>query len=202
MPKRDPLARDPLADAMYKALTGRTPRLEQASAATRVAWLEQRHGSLTAVARQTGIPRTTLRRWRDGISTPRAEREQQITRAIREQSVPKRRQDRFRKSTQRRPWAPDAPRRTGRGSNQEHRHHGGLTVTADITISSDHRQRTLNLGQNLGPEHADRIIVAFMSGDDADFRAALNAAVGAYFHTTGAAVIVSEPVTIDFSPVT
>lgn len=168
-----------LTDAVYKAFTGRTPRLEKGPIADRIAWLEKKHGSLAAVAREAGVSRSTLRRWRDGEAIPKAESERKLTGALRSALVPEGRRKRIGRSSGRPDFGPRTP--TGKGSGAERLAKGGIAIDATVSISSDTRDRTLNVGQHLDEDAGANLIAAFLSGDDEVFQTLLNDAVGRYF---------------------
>lgn len=170
----------PFSDAVYKALTGRTRKLETGSISDRIAFLEKKHGSLSAVAKETGISRSTLRRWKDGKAKPKLATEKKVVRALRETLVPEGRRKRVRNSTGRPDYGPKTP--TGPGSGNQKALHGGITITADVAISSDQRaNRRLYLGQNLDDLTGAELITAFLAGDDARVDQIINQALGNYF---------------------
>lgn len=190
-----------ISDAAYKALTGRTRKLETGGAAAQVAHLEKKYGSMAEASRQTGIPRTTLRRWKAGKGEPKGMSAQRLTRAVRETLVPEGRRKRVKGSTGN-PRTTRAERLTGRGSRSTRSGHGGLTVTAEVLISSDLRERPLYLGQHVSPERGEELLDAFLSGDDARFESLLHEVVGAYFGSNNAPGWSLENVTtVSFEPI-
>lgn len=185
------MAKRSLYDAVYKAITGRTPRLERGPMAARVDFLEKKYGSLAGASRATGVSRSTLRRWRDGEAKPKPASERKLTQSLRKAMVPERRQNRIRRSTGRVTPAPGA-RVKGPG-------HGGISITATVRVSDDERERTLNIGQHLDQETAGRLLDAFMAGDDAQAQAIMEQGMTDYFGTTSWQV--SDVSDISFDPI-
>jgi transcriptional regulator with XRE-family HTH domain len=171
-----------LVDAVYKAFTGRTPRLEKGPIADRINFLEKKHGSLAAVSRETGVSRSTLRRWRDGQAVPKPDSEQKLTAALRTSLIPGRRRKRIGRSTGRPDFGKAQP--TGPGSGATRAARGGISIKATVKVSSDERDRTLNLGQHMDENAGEALLLAFVSGDDEEFTALLHTAVGNYFGST------------------
>lgn len=185
-----------LGEGFYKAMTGRTARLESGPATNQVVFLEKKYGNLSEASRRTGIPRTTLRRWRDGKSTPAGENSRKLTRSVRESLVPEGRRKRVTRSTGN-PERARGERRTGKGSTASG--HGGLTITATVSISSDSRERTLYVGQHLSEEKGQELMGAFLAGDDAAFEREITEALNKYFGGSGWTV---ESVTgVGFDPI-
>jgi hypothetical protein len=169
-----------LFDAAYKALAGRTRRLETSAASAQVAHLERQYGSMAEASRRTGIPRTTLRRWKSGDARPKPT-DRRLTRAVRETLVPEGRRRRVKRSTGNPKFDRTETRTAGRGSGAVRSGHGGLTVTASVTVSSDTRDRTMFVGQHLTADRGDALLAAFLDGDNAKMEEILNGAFAAYF---------------------
>lgn len=165
------MARTPIFSAVYRALTRRTEKLESAPLGQRVDFLERKYGSLSAASRATGVSRSTLRRWRDGQARPKSDSQRKMTRAIREALVPAGRRARVGQSTH-----PTAAPRTSRGEGG-----GGMTITAVVRISDDERERTLRIGQHVSDDVGNRILSAFLDGDDAALNQTMNEAISEYF---------------------
>jgi hypothetical protein len=167
-----------LFDAAYRALAGRTPRLESGSTKDQVAHLERHYGSMAKASRETGIPRTTLRRWKMGMGKPKGNR---LTKAVRESLVPPGRRKRVAGSTGPARYGRGETRTTGRGSGSVRGGHGGLTLSASVTVSSDTRDRTMFVGQHIGADVGEQLLNAFLEGDNSRVEEILNAALDAYF---------------------
>ncbi len=186
-----------LFDAAYKALAGRTRRLETGPVSAQVAHLEKHYGSMAEASRRTGIPRTTLRRWKSGASKPKDTR---LTRALRESLVPEGRRRRVKGSTGSPRFARNETATAGRGSGAVRSGHGGLTVTASVTVSADTRDRTMFVGQHLTPDRGDALLNAFLAGDNARMEEILNGAFAAYFGSPSSWTI-NEVHSIGFEPI-
>lgn len=168
-----------LGDAIYKAFTGRTSKLEKGPIADRIAHLEAKHGSLAAVARETGVSRSTLRRWRDGEAVPKADSEKKLTSALRSSLMPEGRRKRVGRSTGYPDYGSATP--TGRGAGAKRGARGGFSIDALVRVSEDERDRTLNIGQHMDPDAAENLMAAFLSGDDEVFAGLLHQALTDYF---------------------
>lgn len=167
-----------LFEATYKALAGRTTRLESGSPKAQVAHLEKQYGSMAEASRKTGIPRTTLRRWKMGLGAPKGDR---LTKAVRESLVPAGRRKRVTRSTGQARYSRGETHTMGRGSRGVRSGHGGLTVSANVTVSNDTRDRVLFVGQHVGGDVGEELLNAFLSGDDTRVEEILHSALSAYF---------------------
>lgn len=186
-----------LFDATYKALAGRTAKLESGSPREQVKHLEKQYGSMAEASRKTGIPRTTLRRWKLGVGKPKGER---LTRAVRETLVPAGRRKRVAGSTGPAGYGRGESNTTGRGSSAVRSTHGGLTVNASVTVSSDTRDRTLFIGQHVGPAVGEDLLAAFLAGDDSRMEQILNDALSAYFGSSSSWTL-NAVYSVGFDPV-
>ena len=186
-----------LFEAAYKALTGRTARLESGSPKNQVAHLEKHYGSMAEASRQTGIPRTPLRRWKLGLGKPKGDR---LTRAVREALVPAGRRKRVAGSTGTARYSRGESNTMGRGSRQVRSGHGGLTVQATVTVSSDTRDRPLFIGQHVGGDVGEQLLDAFLAGDDARMNEILHEALSAYFGSSTSWTLDSVS-SVSFEPV-
>jgi len=117
--------------------------------------LERAAGGKTAAARQAGVTLRTWERWVTGQHKPRAASLARLARAQRESRL--------------------TPRRRQRLSSG-----GGLTVTGTVRVSADTRTRTVNLGDDLDPELAERMADAYQSGDEEALDQALQEAITEY----------------------
>lgn len=188
-----------LFDATYKALAGRTRRLENSAATDQVAHLERQYGSMAEASRRTGIPRTTLRRWKSGAARPKPT-DRRLIRALRESLVPDGRRRRVKRSTGSPRFAQNETRTAGRGSGTVRSGHGGLTVTASVTVSADTRDRTMFVGQHLTPDRGDALLNAFLTGDNEQMEAILHGAFSAYFGSPSSWTI-NDVHSVGFEPI-
>lgn len=141
-----------VASLLYRGITrGRSPLTEAVSLAARLTELERVHGSAAAAARAAGVSARTWQRWRVALAgesatarerqRPSKASEAKITQAIRRGRFKPGREARLRKG------------RT-------------LRVTGEFRVSSDVRERSLDIGPFVPKRIRDGIFDAFLAGDD------------------------------------
>ncbi len=147
LPLPDPLC---VGAAIYTAITGgRHMRTEVSTFAKALGWLRNRNPSTAAMARSLGVPRSTLRRWLAGTSTPRSHRQDSIVNAIR--------------SAQRRlRLTPGRERRLRRAET------GEIKMVARYRYDPPNLWRTVDIGRYLDPAMRKELVDSYLAGGTAD----------------------------------
>lgn len=172
-------------DAVYRKLTGRSPRTEK-SLPAQIKQAEKTHKTQKAAAKAAGIPLRTWQRLKSGKTKPKPETEKKLKSAYRDTLVPKGRRDRVAKSTK--------AMRPGEAVT------GGLTITGIVTVSKDSRRRTLKVGQHIPEGRMEDVMNAILAGDDAAAEQMLTDMLTEYGSGMGGAVSIDIE-SIDISPI-
>lgn len=158
-------------EAAYRKIMGRSPRSESSLKTRMQQMLKTHDGSVPKAAKAAGVSPRTWRRWAKGESKPKPDSDKKLTKAYRDSLVPKGRRERIAKATkQLRPGE--------RGK-------GGLTITGNVTVSSDTRRRTLKLGQHLPEGSLEAVMNAILAGDDQQAEQLLNEMLAEYGQSIG-----------------
>lgn len=175
-----------LGDALARSLTGRSAgfsaRLASRPLGEQLAWLEKQAGGVGKAASAAGVAGSTWRRWKSGSTRqPKPESLAKVQRAQREALIPTGRRDRMGKST-----------RAGEPLTAERPPTGGATLTGTVTVSSDSRVRTLQLGAHLAPGRLDAVIDAYLTdGLDAALPE-LQRCIAEYMHVGSGSVTIES----------
>lgn len=153
-----------IGQAVEKILTGRTPNTGTGTTQQRAQELVTTHGSIKAAAAATGVNVETMRRWASGKqeakNTARSNNLDKLNQAQREARLKDSRADRLAKSA------------TGTAMDGGGRYAptGGnsLRIKATVTVSSDQRERWIDVGPHIAPGTLDDMKVAYVNdGPDA-----------------------------------
>jgi hypothetical protein len=160
-------------NALFRALTKRSPKSEQRDVPTRAGQLVKRLGSIAQAAKAAACAPSTFRRWLKGESMPKPENADKLNRANRESMVPDGRRRRVSQAGN--DAAPPAERWAHKTPGQ-----GGVVITAHIKVSEDERERTINIAQYLSSYELENLTGAFFRGDEDAARSIIQGAVSQY----------------------
>ncbi|WP_043478912.1 transcriptional regulator [Kitasatospora sp. MBT66] len=186
-PAKDQRKKFGLGEAFYRAVTKRSPKSEPKTAEAQVGWLAKRFkGDHKKAAEKAGVSPTTFKRWMTGKQKPGGKSAEKLTKAVRAELVPEGRRSRIAGST-------DKPTsRTARAT-------GGFSIEATIRISNDTREREIMPGRHLSPGALNKVMSAFMEGNDEQAMAELNEVLKGYFGTSAFEVL--DVTGLDLSPI-
>jgi hypothetical protein len=131
-----------IKEAVSRALTRRAASTGEGVTSRTVAELERHAGGHAAAAREAGVSPETWRRWRNGTQTPSRRRREGLEAAVRRARLRPGRERRLRES---RP---------------------AITLTATVRVSSDTRERTIDLGAYAEPGYMGELIDAYLDGNE------------------------------------
>ncbi|MGP3691787.1 hypothetical protein ACTVZO_45350 [Streptomyces sp. IBSNAI002] len=186
-------------NAMYKALTKRSAKSEDRSAAVRAGQLIKRFGgSVAEAAKAVGRSTKTLKAWAEGKTSPRADSNDALNRANKEALIPQGRKERLLRSANDQhmelqddgqTWRIQRPAGVSKPS-------GGLVLHANIRVSDETRARKVNLGEWLSEGHMEDLLQAFMDGDEEGMRGIFVEGLENYYDQAE----LEDVISVQFSP--
>lgn len=145
------------AEAVYRALTGRSPRTGVDMSPATLRELERAYGGVTKAAAAAGVSRETWRRWRAGTQTPRPANLERMQAAVRRERLAAGRRSRLL-----------------RGRPQ-------MMVSGYMTVSSDTRHRALATEDLMPSQGQIAELIDAYDADNADrMERGLNDIIGNY----------------------
>lgn len=135
-------------DALYRAVSGRSPETEPRSMTAALAVFVRHAGSVAGAARLAGVPRRTMRDWLSGKHSPRGDRRNVVIQA----AVKVERRGRLR---------PGRERRLRAGGE------GNVHIAGRYRYD-EHGRGSVDLGRYLQAGAIDAVIDAYLDGADGD----------------------------------